>query len=72
MTKLYTDFATLYHRTYPSFIDYDEQYRFYSDLLQKYGCRSVLEVGLLRGDDQTFLTYGQRTYGFGAFGPTSL
>lgn len=30
--------------------------------------RSVLEVGLLRGDDQTFLTYGHRTYGFGAFG----
>ena len=30
--------------------------------------RSVLEVGLLRGDDQTFLTYGRRTYGFGTFG----
>ncbi len=30
--------------------------------------RSVLEVGLLRGDDQTFLTYGQRNYGFGTFG----
>ena len=30
--------------------------------------RSVLEVGLLRGDDQTFLTYGPRSYGFGTFG----
>lgn len=45
MTKLYTDFAELYHRVYPSFIDYDEQYRFYSALLQKYQCRKVLEVG---------------------------
>ncbi|MSO86230.1 MAG: long-chain fatty acid--CoA ligase [Acidimicrobiia bacterium] len=30
--------------------------------------RSVLEVGLLRGDEQTFLSYGERTYGFGEFG----
>ncbi|MFN0035457.1 MAG: class I SAM-dependent DNA methyltransferase [Saprospiraceae bacterium] len=45
MTKLYSDFATLYHRVYPSFIDYEEQHRFYAGLLQKYGCHSVLEVG---------------------------
>ena len=30
--------------------------------------RSVLEVGLLRGDEQTFITYGDRTYSFGEFG----
>ncbi|MGK2949750.1 MAG: class I adenylate-forming enzyme family protein [Acidimicrobiales bacterium] len=29
--------------------------------------RSVLEVGALRGDDQTFISYGDRTYGFGTF-----
>ena len=29
--------------------------------------RSVAEVGLLRGDDQTFIVYGDRTYGFGTF-----
>jgi long-chain acyl-CoA synthetase len=29
--------------------------------------RSVLEVGALRGDDQTFIAYGDRTYGFGTF-----
>ena len=33
--------------------------------------RSVAEVGLLRGDDQTFLVYGDRTYGFGEFVPTA-
>ena len=45
MTKLYSDFATLYHQIYPSFIDYEEQYRFYTGLLKKYGCQSVLEMG---------------------------
>lgn len=30
--------------------------------------RSVLEVGMMRGDDQTFLVYGDRTYGFAGFG----
>jgi len=29
--------------------------------------RSVAEVGLLRGDEQTFLVYGERTFGFGEF-----
>lgn len=45
MNKLHSDFATLCHRVYPSFINYDEQHRFYIDLLQKYGCDSVLEIG---------------------------
>ena len=33
--------------------------------------RSVAEVGLMRGDDQTFLVYGDRTYGFGTFVQTA-
>jgi long-chain acyl-CoA synthetase len=33
--------------------------------------RSVAEVGLLRGDDQTFLVYGERTYGFASFVQTA-
>jgi len=33
--------------------------------------RSVAEVGLLRGDDQTFLVYGDRTYGFSTFVQTA-
>ena len=33
--------------------------------------RSVLEVGALRGDDQTFIAYGERTYGFGTFVQTA-
>ena len=33
--------------------------------------RSVAEVGGMRGDDQTFLVYGARTYGFGEFVSTA-
>ncbi len=33
--------------------------------------RSVAEVGLLRGDDQTFIVYGDRTYCFGSFVQTA-
>ncbi len=29
--------------------------------------RSVAEVGLMRGDDQTFIVYGDRSFGFGTF-----
>jgi len=33
--------------------------------------RSVAEVGLMRGDEQTFIVYGDRTYGFGTFVQTA-
>ena len=33
--------------------------------------RSVAEVGLLRGDDQTFLVHGDRSYGFATFVQTA-
>jgi long-chain acyl-CoA synthetase len=33
--------------------------------------RSVAEVGLMRGDDQTFIVYGDRTYGFATFVQTA-
>ena len=33
--------------------------------------RSVAEVGLMRGDGQTFIVYGDRTYGFGTFVETA-
>ena len=33
--------------------------------------RSVAEVGLLRGDDGTFIVYGDRTYGFSTFVQTA-
>jgi len=33
--------------------------------------RSVAEVGLMRGDDATFIVYGDRTYGFSTFVQTA-
>ncbi|MGQ0830275.1 MAG: class I adenylate-forming enzyme family protein [Microthrixaceae bacterium] len=33
--------------------------------------RSVAEVGLMRGDGQIFIVYGERTYGFGTFVQTA-
>ena len=45
MTKLYTEYADLYHKMYQSFIDYDEEYQFYKQLLDKHTSRNVLEVG---------------------------
>src|SRR4029077_4756138 len=33
--------------------------------------RSVLEMGAMRGDDQTFIAYGDRTYGFATFVQTA-
>lgn len=45
MTKLYTEYADLYHKMYQSFIDYNEEYKFYKELLDRYDATNILEVG---------------------------
>ena len=45
MTQLYTTYADLYHKMYQSFIDYDEEYQFYKELLDKHGVKNILEIG---------------------------
>jgi hypothetical protein len=45
MTQLYTTYAALYHKMYQSFINYDEEYRFYKGLLDEKGFKNILEVG---------------------------
>jgi len=45
MTKLYTDYADLYHKMYQSFIDYDEEYQYYKALLDQQKAKRILEVG---------------------------
>jgi ubiquinone/menaquinone biosynthesis C-methylase UbiE len=45
MTQLYTTYADLYHKMYQSFIDYDQEYAFYRDLVINAGGHSVLEIG---------------------------
>jgi len=45
MTQLYTTLASIYHKMYQHIFDYDEEFRFYDDLLRKNHCMKILEVG---------------------------
>lgn len=45
MSKLYSDLAEVYEAMYATFIDYKEEYHFYSNILRTYGKKSVLEIG---------------------------
>lgn len=45
MSKLYTELAAIYEAMYATFIDYKEEYNFYSDHLRKHHKKSVLEIG---------------------------
>jgi len=45
MTNLYSKLASVYEAMYYSFIDYEEEYVFYSKILKKYNKNSVLEIG---------------------------
>lgn len=45
MAALYKKLSAVYEAMYQSFINYTEEYNFYSTLLAKYNCKSVLEIG---------------------------
>ena len=45
MHALYTDLAKVYEAMYQTFINYPEEYRFYSSILHKYEKQQVLEIG---------------------------
>ncbi|GET26017.1 class I SAM-dependent methyltransferase [Prolixibacter sp. NT017] len=45
MPQLYTTLARVYHEMYRHIFDYDEEFRFYDDLLRKNHCKKILEVG---------------------------
>jgi SAM-dependent methyltransferase len=50
MTTLYTNLSTVYEAMYQSFINYEEEYNFYSSLLVKYKCQSLVEIGCGSGN----------------------
>lgn len=50
MSSLYNNLADVYEMMYRSFINYDEEYIFYSTKLKKYNCRSVAELGCGTGN----------------------
>lgn len=46
MTNLYQgDMAAIFDAMYQSFIDFDQEYEFYNELLQQSHCESLLEIG---------------------------
>ncbi|MFC1558642.1 class I SAM-dependent DNA methyltransferase [candidate division KSB1 bacterium] len=49
MTKLYTELANIYYEMYQSLFDYGKEFEFYSNYLNKYKCRSILELGCGNG-----------------------
>ena len=50
MTNLYTNLSEVYEEIYKGFIDYEEEYQFYSKILLSAGCTSVLEIGCGTGN----------------------
>jgi predicted TPR repeat methyltransferase len=50
MSTLYTDLSEIYEGMYQTFIDYEEEFAFYSGLLNKYQCQSALEAGCGTGN----------------------
>ena len=56
MTSLYTNLSAIYQAMYQSFINYQEEYNFYSAILVKYKCQSLLEVGCGSGNLASLFT----------------
>lgn len=50
MSNLYKDLSAVYEAMYKSLINYEEEYTFYSQLLKKYKCQSVLEIACGTGN----------------------
>jgi SAM-dependent methyltransferase len=59
MNTLYTDLASIYEMMYRTFINYDEEYRYYSHQLLKNNVQSVVELGCGTGNlAEKFITGG--------------
>jgi SAM-dependent methyltransferase len=50
MSNLYTNLSAVYEAMYQTFIDYEAEYVFYGDILFKYNCKSVVEIGCGSGN----------------------
>lgn len=50
MNNLYTTLATVYEAMYHSFINYEEEYQFYSKVIKRYGKTEVVEIGCGTGN----------------------
>jgi SAM-dependent methyltransferase len=45
MSNLYNNLSEIYEMMYTSFINYEEEYLFYSKKLSNYRCKSLIEIG---------------------------
>jgi ubiquinone/menaquinone biosynthesis C-methylase UbiE len=50
MNNLYTRLADVYDAIYQSFINYEEEFKFYYQILNNYSCKSVTELGCGTGN----------------------
>jgi SAM-dependent methyltransferase len=50
MSNLYQDLSTVYEAMYQSFIDYNDEAAFYGEILLRYQCAQVLEIGCGTGN----------------------
>lgn len=50
MTTLYSKLSEVYDEMYRGLIDYENEYLFYSQILSKFNCQSVLEIGCGSGN----------------------
>jgi len=55
MTKLYSELAHIYHEMYQKLFDYKKEFDYYSEILSKYSCKSVLEIGCGTGQLAKYL-----------------
>ncbi len=67
MTTLYSRWARVYHEMYQSIFDYPKYFRRFHKILEKYGCKSVLEAGCGSGNlAPLFLSAGYQYLGLDA------
>jgi trans-aconitate methyltransferase len=50
MSNLYSNLAQVYEGMYKTFIDYEDEFNLYKQLLQKYNCNSLIEIGCGTGN----------------------
>ena len=50
MSNLYSNLSSIYEAMYRSFINYEEEFTFYHNILLKYSCTSVVEIGCGSGN----------------------
>lgn len=62
MSKLYKELAEVYEAMYATFIDYKDEFNFYSKILKRHSKKSVLELGSGTGNLSSLFTEGGFEY----------